>query len=42
MRKLSEFLTKLDDDSTLDLYVQRRRAEVLGDAKLLYVNDASF
>jgi len=42
MRKLAEFLTRLDEDSTLDLYVQRRRAEVLGDAKLLYVNDASF
>jgi regulator of protease activity HflC (stomatin/prohibitin superfamily) len=39
MLKLADFLGELDSNSTLDLYVRRRRAEVLGDTKLLYINE---
>lgn len=41
MTKLAEHLSKLEEEGTLDLYVQRRRAEVLSDTKLLYINEAS-
>ncbi|NUP12659.1 MAG: SPFH domain-containing protein [Polyangiaceae bacterium] len=37
MRTLSSYLAKLDDAGTLALYVERRRAEVLGEAKAVYV-----
>lgn len=37
MRTLSSYLAKLDDTGTLGLYVERRRAEVLGEAKTVYV-----
>lgn len=37
MRTLADFLKKLDDSSTLSLYVDRRRAEVFGEARTLYV-----
>lgn len=38
MTKLAEFLTRMDDQDTLVLYVKRRRAEVFGEARTLYVN----
>lgn len=37
MRTLGEFLRKLDESNTLALYVARRRAEVMSDAKTLYL-----
>ena len=37
MRTLSSYLAKLDDTGTLALYVERRRAEVLGEAKAVYM-----
>lgn len=37
MKTLASYLEKLDESGTLGLYVERRRAEILGDAKAIYL-----